>query len=98
MRRLVPVAASILLLITLSARGQLPQTRLGNLFPPGGTAGTSFEVRVAGEQDLDYATAPQLLFSDRGISAVPVVDPESGAFFAGSRSAFSPKLIFSWPT
>ncbi|MDQ3332249.1 MAG: hypothetical protein M3552_16630, partial [Planctomycetota bacterium] len=53
---------------------QLPHTRLGTLFPPGGQAGTTFEVRVSGEQDLEYDAAPQLVFDHAGITAEPIMD------------------------
>lgn len=61
-----------------AASGQLPQTRLGTITPPGGQAGTTFDIRVSGEQDLEYETTPKLLFSHPGITAEPVADPATG--------------------
>ena len=49
-----------------TARAQLPAARLDVLFPPGGQAGSTFEVSTRGA-DLDDASA--LLFSGDGISA-----------------------------
>ncbi len=59
---------SVLLLLVLapSLPAQLPVTRLGHLFPPGGKAGTSVEVTVIGS-DLDEPT--RIYFSHSGISS-----------------------------
>jgi len=46
----------------------LPAARLAHLFPPGGKAGTSFEVTVAGS-DLDEPA--RLQFSQDGLTATP---------------------------
>lgn len=48
---------------------QLPQTRLGAVFPCGGQAGTTFEVKVIRGVDIDGLTS--LLFNHPGIKAVP---------------------------
>lgn len=72
---LIPVAATA---FANFAAAQLPQTGLGVISPPGGKAGTTFEVRIAGEQDLEYELAPRLVFSHPGISAAPIVDAETG--------------------
>ncbi|HYV33109.1 MAG TPA: hypothetical protein VEO53_18620, partial [Candidatus Binatia bacterium] len=50
---------------------ELPVVRLAHVFPPGGKAGTSFEVTVAGS-DLDEAA--RIYFSDAGLSATPKTD------------------------
>src|SRR5690606_18944756 len=60
------------------ANAELPRTRLGSMFPPGGQAGTSMEVRIAGEQDLEYDKAPRLILNHPGISAEPITDPSTG--------------------
>jgi hypothetical protein len=56
------------LALAASSRAELPIARITQVLPPGGRAGTSFEVTVTGA-DLDEA-AP-LHFSNRGISATP---------------------------
>lgn len=78
LRPLSTVPVILVLAFASSAFGQLPQTRLGTIVPPGGQAGTTFEVSIAGEQDLEYETAPKLLFSHPGIIAEPAVDPATG--------------------
>ncbi len=70
----IPLLAWAILLVvalvgTLSA--QLPVARTSYLFPPGGRAGTSFEV-TAGGSDLDEASG--LHFSRAGISSTPKAD------------------------
>ncbi|MCA9061705.1 MAG: hypothetical protein KDA96_01520 [Planctomycetaceae bacterium] len=57
---------------TTTGYGQLPQTRLSSLFPPGAQHGTTTEVVVAGGTDLDELD--QLVFSNPGITAVPKFD------------------------
>src|ERR1051325_3810580 len=47
-------------------RAQLPVARLFTIFPPGGKAGSSVEVEVAGQ---DVEAAHELHFSDRRITA-----------------------------
>ncbi|HEX6987467.1 MAG TPA: hypothetical protein VF170_18960, partial [Planctomycetaceae bacterium] len=74
------LAAAVVVLAVSPIFAQLPQTRLGVVFPPGGQAGTAFEVRVSGEQDLDYEAAPRLLFGHPGVTAEAVVDPATGAW------------------
>ncbi|MGC1272928.1 MAG: hypothetical protein WBC44_04420 [Planctomycetaceae bacterium] len=75
-RCVVSIATAIT--FAIPAVAQLPETRLGVVFPPGGRIGTTFEVRISGEQDLEYEFAPRLVFSHPGISAEPIVDAESG--------------------
>jgi len=60
--------------VAANAFAQLPQTRIGAVFPPGGQAGTTFEVKVSGELDLEYALAPRLIFDHPGLKAEPVAD------------------------
>ena len=55
---------------------QLPVTRLATVFPPGGQAGTTFEVALTGA-DLDDAS--QLLFSHPNISGKPRIIEATGA-------------------
>lgn len=78
-------AALVAVAVGVPAVAQLPQTRLGGVYPPGGQVGTTFEVRVSGEQDLDYEAAPKLLFSHPGITAEAVIDAATGAW---QNSAF----------
>jgi hypothetical protein len=60
---------------TPSSQAELPLTRLSTLFPPGGKAGSTFEVAVAGA-DLDESD--QLLFSHTNITAKPVLVEKTG--------------------
>ncbi len=60
---------------SLSSRAQLPLTRLTLLFPPGGQAGTTFEV-VATATDLDETN--QLYFSHTNITAKQRVSEKTG--------------------
>lgn len=66
----VPVVA--LLLCPMVASGQLPQTRMTSLFPPGAQRGTSVEVTVTGGTDLDEVD--QLVFSHPGIQSAQKLD------------------------
>ncbi len=66
---LLVLAAAMLLSAGRAAAQDLPGTRLQSVFPPGGKAGTSFEVSIVGE-DTEGATA--LLFSHPGIKGEPV--------------------------
>ena len=50
-----------------AARAQLPQTRITSVFPPGGQAGTSVDVRLTGGSDLDEID--RLVFDRPGITA-----------------------------
>lgn len=63
-----------------SATAQLPETRLGSVYPPGGSIGTSFDVHLSGVENLEYETAPRLHFSHPGITAEPILDPETGVW------------------
>jgi hypothetical protein len=56
---------------TSSLQGQLPAARIANLFPPGGRAGTAFDVTVAGSH-LDEPA--RIHFSRSGITGTPVGD------------------------
>ena len=58
-----------------STQAQLPLARLYTLFPPGGKAGTTFEVTVTGA-DLDDAN--QLHFSQTNITAKPKLSEKTG--------------------
>jgi hypothetical protein len=58
----------VLLLSAGTLRAELPAARLATIFPPGGKAGSSFEVELTGA-DLDAAGA--LWFSHPGITAKP---------------------------
>src|SRR5438045_8183470 len=59
----------------LSLQAQLPLTRLSTLFPPGGQAGTTFEVAVTGA-DLDATNL--LYFSHSNIIAKPKLSDKTG--------------------
>ena len=59
---------------------QLPTTRLDALFPPGLQAGADAEITLSGQ---DLQNVDRLLFSDDGLSAVPV----AGAKFKVTASA-----------
>jgi len=59
---------------------QVPTARLYTVFPPGGKAGATFEVAVAGT-DLDEAG--QLHFSQPGITGKPRLNEKTGAPEAG---------------
>lgn len=74
------IATAVALIEGELVGGGLPQTRLGYLLPPGGQAGTTFEVRIAGEENLDYASLPGLVFSHPGITAQALADPEAGTW------------------
>lgn len=75
------MSLGIALLGLWPARAQLPTPRLTTIFPPGGRAGTTVEVSVAG---LDLDEASRLLFSRSQISAQPKLDtkgrPEMNRF------------------
>lgn len=62
------LAFSCCALFVSSASGQLPKTQLTSVFPPGGQAGTTVEVVVAGT-DIERLT--QLTFSHPGLKASP---------------------------
>ncbi len=73
--RLFARACAALLLVTTlwgdsPVLAQLPKAQLKSLFPSGGKVGSEVEVTVGGT-DLDNAT--QLFFSDKGITAAPVM-------------------------
>ena len=76
------------------AAGQLPQTRLSSLFPPGGQRGTTVEVTVSGGTDLDEVD--QLILSHAGISSAPKLDaagnPVVGTFIVSIDSSVPPGL------
>ena len=57
---------------TRPAFGQLPQTRLTSVFPPGGQQGTSVDLTVGGGTDLDELD--QMVFAHPGLTAVPKMD------------------------
>ena len=80
--RVRPCDTLVLLLLTATAgtaHAQLPAARLDAVFPPGGQAGSTFEVTTRGA-DLDDASA--LLFSREGISAA-LKTAEDGTPVAG---------------
>lgn len=54
------------------AFGQLPQTRITSVFPPGGQQGTTVDLTVGGGTDLDELH--QMVFAHPGITAVPKLD------------------------
>jgi hypothetical protein len=68
-RFVLPCALAALGAATLPLAAQLPTARLDTIFPQGLRAGTETEVTIAGA-DLD--AVDRLLFSDPGLSAVPV--------------------------
>ena len=53
---------------TAPVTAQLPQTRLAAVFPPGGQAGTSFDLTLTSGTDLEEVT--RLVFNHPGITAV----------------------------
>jgi hypothetical protein len=59
----------------LLSRAELPLTRLSTLFPPGGRAGTSFEVAITGT-DLDETN--HLHFSHTNITSKPKLSEKTG--------------------
>lgn len=63
------------LLVAASSPGQLPTARLLTIFPPGGKAGSTFEVAVTGS-DLDEAST--IRFSDTNITAKPKLNDVTG--------------------
>ncbi|MBI3418319.1 MAG: hypothetical protein HY043_23775 [Verrucomicrobia bacterium] len=62
-------------LLAFRAAAQLPTARLTSVFPPGGKAGTSFEVSVSGS-DLDDTS--RIYFSNTGIIATQKWNQASG--------------------
>src|SRR5579871_5744361 len=85
------VAIAFLLIAPSRILAQLPTARLNSIFPPGGKAGSSFEVTVAG-QDLDDAV--DLHFSNPSVTAKPKMNeksgqPETGVFLVKIDSAAS---------
>ena len=66
-----------LLVAASSARAQLPTAQLMSVFPPGGKAGTTFDVTLSG-RDID--DAGQLVFTQPGITAVQKIGPENPFF------------------
>src|SRR6185437_7339001 len=75
-RRACSIAALLIacLVISSSARAQLPAARLNTIFPPGGKIGATFDVTVSGV-DLDGAT--EIRFSQPGITSKPKDEAES---------------------
>ncbi|MBI3881806.1 MAG: hypothetical protein HY301_17300, partial [Verrucomicrobia bacterium] len=71
----------VALLFATHLFAQLPTPRLATIFPPGGKAGSTVEVTIAGE-NLDEAK--QLHFSQPGLTAKPKLDakgqPEANKF------------------
>src|SRR5947208_4795484 len=59
----------------LFSHAELPLTRLSTLFPPGGQAGTTFEVAVTGA-DLDETN--QLHFSQTNITSKQKLSEKTG--------------------
>lgn len=80
MKLLQPLTfASVVLLLSPSVWAQLPETRLDEVYPCGGQAGTELEVTIAGN-DLD--NVDQLLFSHPNIKAVRKMQ-DAGPFDEG---------------
>ena len=63
---MLPRTLTSLLILALPAAAQLPAARLDAIFPPGGRAGTEFEITLTGT-DLD--DAKELLFDHAGLKA-----------------------------
>src|SRR5256885_3110276 len=74
-----PAVKALILINAVAApfflQAQLPLTRLSTLFPPGGQAGTTFEVAVTGA-DLDETNL--LHFSHSNIIAKPKLSDKTG--------------------
>lgn len=74
--------------------GQLPQTRITAVFPPGAQRGTTIDVTVTAGTDLDEVS--QLIFSHPGIKAVQKLDgngnPVGNTFTVSVDSAVEPGL------
>lgn len=62
-------ALAFLLAAPADAVAQLPQTRLNAIFPTGGQAGTTVDVKVVAGEDLDELD--RLVFNHEGIRALP---------------------------
>ncbi|MFO1497523.1 MAG: hypothetical protein U1G07_03840 [Verrucomicrobiota bacterium] len=60
-----------------TALGDLPLARLTSIFPPGGQAGQTVEVTVAG---IDLDGARELIFSHPKIAGKPLAGPKPGEF------------------
>ena len=80
------VCALVWVLAVHNVRAELPLARLHTISPPGGKAGTSFEVSVSGP-DLDDAM--QIHFSNSGITATQKMSvanlPETNKVPSGVR-------------
>ena len=67
-RPVTPTALLVVwLLSAIPAQAQLPQTRLNAVSPPGGQAGSTFDLKVSSGTDIDELD--RLLFSHKGITA-----------------------------
>ncbi len=64
------LALAAVLAFATAASAQLPQTRVYSVFPPGGQAGQTVEVKITAGADLDGVAA--LHFNHPGITAEPV--------------------------
>lgn len=72
---LSPPSCLVLLLLPTLLSAQLPTARLSTFFPPGGQAGTSLDVTLAG---ADLEGLSELRFSHPGITAKPAAPPSEG--------------------
>lgn len=72
-------------LITCSVNGQQlePTPQLLSVFPVGGKAGTTVEVKIVEQVELEFAD--QLIFSHPGITAKPTVREKSALFPEGEK-------------
>ncbi len=59
---------------------QLPQTRLSSIFPPGGQAGTTLELKLTSGTDLDEVD--RLYFNHAGLKAAPKMRESGGKKFS----------------
>ncbi len=69
--------------LAISIQAQLPLARLHTVFPPGGRAGSTVEVAVAGV-DLDDAT--RIYFSHAGIKSAPAKDSNKFTVTIGAEA------------
>lgn len=65
-------AFGIFVSLATSAFGQLPQTRMTSVFPPGAKQGTAVDVTIGGGVDLDEVD--QMVFGHPGITAIRKAD------------------------
>ena len=70
------IAAVLVTCFAADLPAQLPQTRLSSVFPPGGQAGTTLELKLTSGTDLDEVD--RLYFNHAGLKAVPKMQESGG--------------------